>query len=563
MVILPWTSGLASVEAVAAETLAANEVSGVSPLDALLEQKREGDGCALRRPLTFPASTRRPSTANVSGIIWPNVQHLPQDGFDTSRTHRRVSLNAQPSAIISLAGLVIPLGLGAALAVPIYHEFSDGDANFGLFCLFIAVVIVLCRILTLLKLLDTTVGVVTLSVGVGNDVVGWVLLALTVALINASDGLTALWVLLAGVAYILFALFPLRWAYRWLAKKSGSLDGSTPSAMMMTVTILVGGFVTGLIIPHDNGYAISLSLLLRSWKIWSLSSSSLCFSPFPVSGYVVLICTVAFFSKFLGCAVTAKLCGFKWRESGAIEMLMGCKGRVELIALNIDFQAGILDTRTFSMFVLHAVLTFMTTPLTILFYPPNRHDPHPAAEAQLRKRSQTASTAGSITNEKAALSEAHGLPVLPHAIFKSHEAENLAYSDPILAILKTYGYLNRMNVFTWLAGVDYEDFSENVSRHTRATGSQTRAANEVSGALPFDALFQHKREGDACALRRPLSLSRCGRYAHRASLPSSPSLSPSRPQFADQVPPTYPESSNPTSPRMASTLVVHIAGYLG
>ena len=83
--------------------------------------------------------------------------------------------NAQPSAIISLAGLVIPLGLGAALALPIYHELSDGDANFGLFCLFIAVAIgvpafpVLCRILTLLKLLDTTVGVVTLSVGVGND----------------------------------------------------------------------------------------------------------------------------------------------------------------------------------------------------------------------------------------------------------------------------------------------------------------------------------------------------------------------------------------------------------
>lgn len=33
---------------------------------------------------------------------------------------------------------------------------------------------VLCRILTECKLLDTTVGVVVLSAGVGNDVVGWV-----------------------------------------------------------------------------------------------------------------------------------------------------------------------------------------------------------------------------------------------------------------------------------------------------------------------------------------------------------------------------------------------------
>jgi hypothetical protein len=43
---------------------------------------------------------------------------------------------------------------------------------------------------------------------------------------------------------------------------------------------------------------------------------------------------------------------------------------VELIVLNIGLQAGILDTRVFSMFVVHAlVLTFMTTPLVIAFYP--------------------------------------------------------------------------------------------------------------------------------------------------------------------------------------------------
>ena len=43
---------------------------------------------------------------------------------------------------------------------------------------------------------------------------------------------------------------------------------------------------------------------------------------------------------------------------------------VELIVLNVGLQAGILDTRTFSMFVVHAIiLTFMTTPLTLWAYP--------------------------------------------------------------------------------------------------------------------------------------------------------------------------------------------------
>lgn len=45
---------------------------------------------------------------------------------------------------------------------------------------------------------------------------------------------------------------------------------------------------------------------------------------------------------------------------------------VELIVLNVGYQANILNTRVFSMFVLHAlVLTFITTPLTLWIYPPS------------------------------------------------------------------------------------------------------------------------------------------------------------------------------------------------
>lgn len=89
---------------------------------------------------------------------------------------RIIKRNVKASSAISIAGLLIPLGLGAALGVPIYHEFINPDVKFGYFILFTSVAIgitafpVLCRILTELRLLDTTVGVVTLSAGVGNDV---------------------------------------------------------------------------------------------------------------------------------------------------------------------------------------------------------------------------------------------------------------------------------------------------------------------------------------------------------------------------------------------------------
>ncbi|KAG6810749.1 hypothetical protein H0H92_010493 [Tricholoma furcatifolium] len=296
-----------------------------------------------------------------------------------------IKRNIVSATSISVAGLFLPLGLGAALGVGIYREFVSSSVNFGYFLLFTAVAIgitafpVLCRILTSLKLLDTTVGVVTLAAGVGNDVVGWILLALTVALVNASTGLTALYVLLVCVGYIIFLIFPVKWAYVWIARWTGSLEQGVPTSGMMALTLVIvfvsawftdiigihaifGGFLAGLIIPHENGYAIALVERLEDLV-------SIIFLPI-TWGYTIIICLVAFFSKFTACFATAYVTGFNWRESGAIGSLMSCKGLVELIVLNIGLQAGILDTRTFSMFVVHAViLTFITTPFTLLFYP--------------------------------------------------------------------------------------------------------------------------------------------------------------------------------------------------
>ena len=156
-----------------------------------------------------------------------------------------VKKNARASHAISVAGLAIPLGLGAAIAVPIYHQFVNPSVNYGYFILFVAVAVgitafpVLCRILTETRLMNTTVGVLVLSAGVGNDVTGWILLALTVALVNASTGLIAFYVLLTGFGYTLFLLLPFKWAFKWLARRSGSLDKGEPSAFMMTVILIL------------------------------------------------------------------------------------------------------------------------------------------------------------------------------------------------------------------------------------------------------------------------------------------------------------------------------------
>lgn len=114
-------------------------------------------------------------------------------------------------------------------------------------------------------------GVLVLSAGVGNDVVGWILLALTVALVNASTGLVALYVLLTGVGYALFLLLPVKWAYVWLARWSGSLETGQPTTMMTTITLVIvaiSAFFTDIIGIHPIfGESIGIPNSLAGYRI--------------------------------------------------------------------------------------------------------------------------------------------------------------------------------------------------------------------------------------------------------------------------------------------------------
>ena len=256
---------------------------------------------------------------------------------------------------------------------------------------------VLCRILTELKLLQTQVGVIVLCAGVGNDVVGWILLALSVTLVNAGSGITALWVLLTSLGYILFLIYIIRPGFLWVLKKTNSLhNGPTQSVVGLTILMVLassfftgiigihpifGAFLVGLICPHDGGFAIKLTE-----KVEDLVTVFFLPLYFALSGlntniglldngitwaYVVGVIAVAFVGKMAGGTLAARANKMVWRESFTIGTLMSCKGLVELIVLNIGLQAKILSVRTFTIFVVMAlVTTFATTPLTVLLFPP-------------------------------------------------------------------------------------------------------------------------------------------------------------------------------------------------
>ncbi|KAF9893350.1 K(+)/H(+) antiporter [Aspergillus nanangensis] len=314
--------------------------------------------------------------------------------------------NWRVAVSVSAAGMILPFGLGCAISYGLYntfrHEPDTVPINFGTYLLFIGIAMaitafpVLCRILTELKLLGTNVGVIVLSAGVGNDVVGWVLLALCVALVNAGTGLTALWVLLVCVGYVLFLAYGFRPLFLRFLKHTGSLQKG-PSQSVVAITLLIalassfftqvigvhaifGGFLIGLLCPHEGGFAIKLTEKIEDlvaalflplyFTLSGLQTNLGLLDSGEVWGYVIGVIAIAFFAKVVGGAMASRFCGLLWRESLAIGVLMSCKGLVELIVLNIGLQAKILSTRTFTMFVVMAlVTTFATTPLTVALYP--------------------------------------------------------------------------------------------------------------------------------------------------------------------------------------------------
>jgi Kef-type K+ transport system membrane component KefB len=111
---------------------------------------------------------------------------------------------------------------------------------------------VLCRILTELKLLGTPVGVTVLAAGVGNDVTGWILLALCVALVNNGSGITALYVLLCCVGWTIFLVYGVRPPFMWVLRRTGSLqNGPTQAIVALTLLmVLSSAWFTGIIGVH-------------------------------------------------------------------------------------------------------------------------------------------------------------------------------------------------------------------------------------------------------------------------------------------------------------------------
>lgn len=329
------------------------------------------------------------------------------------------------SVVISHSSIIVPFGLGAvAGALWLYRTLSDPSVPFSSFVLFMGVSMsitafpVLARILTERGLLQSKLGAIAIACAAVDDVTAWCLLAFVVSLVRASNlaqaGLTTLFALL----YIAFMLVLVRPFLARLGARVASREGLTQNVVAGTLLLLLasawtterigihalfGAFLFGAVIPKEGGLAAALVEKLEDVAVVLLLPVFFAFSglrtqvglldsvqAWMTCGAIILL---ACLGKFGGSAVAARVTGLRWREAGAIGILMNTRGLMELIVLNLGLDLGVISPTLFTMMVIMAlVTTFITTPLLRWMYPPEelaRDQVAPAPDVALAPASYT------------------------------------------------------------------------------------------------------------------------------------------------------------------------------
>lgn len=282
--------------------------------------------------------------------------------------------------VIAFAGMVLPLSIGIVTAFLLRNQITDAVVDLGPFLLFLGVALsasafpVLARILAETKLLNTEIGRIAMSSAILNDTCVWLLLALAIALADKNgSALSALWVLLAGMLFILLCLYAVRPAVCWLIRRMPESEALGEVHVCMTLTaVMLAGFVTDAIGLHPLFGAFILGLVIPNGRVGEslmdiledFSTGVLVPLFFVVSGLstdltkirdpmaaalLMLIFVLASAGKVVGIVLISTFYNLPFRDGLTLGLLMNTRGLVEMLILNVgrDKQVSMYVSRVY------------------------------------------------------------------------------------------------------------------------------------------------------------------------------------------------------------------------
>lgn len=291
------------------------------------------------------------------------------------------------AAALSISGILPSLLLGGLIGYLLWSTLSTTGISRWLFATFIGGALaitafpVLARMLYERGLENSALGRLTLMAGAVDDVVAWCVLAVLLAIHHGNGG-SAVRTIGLGILFSVVMLTVVRRLLQPLGSSTARAGELTTGAMYVVAIVplaagwftdwigiyeVFGGFVAGLVMPRDPRFREMLhnrmmgvvgTLLLPVFFTFSGLNTQLR----GLGSITLLLCFLAllsagFVGKYLGCALTMRSIGFRWREAWAVGGLMNARGLMILIFINVGLAQGIITRNVFSMLVLVTVIT--------------------------------------------------------------------------------------------------------------------------------------------------------------------------------------------------------------
>ncbi len=312
-------------------------------------------------------------------------------GMDLDLRHLRKK--AHSAVMVSHASIFLPMLLGVALALFLYRSYAPEGVAFSSFGLFMGVAMsitafpVLARILEERDLMKTPLGNASIACAAVDDVTAWCLLAVVVAIVQASGMGSALLTVGLAIAFVVLMIYVVRpWVERTLGgadthHRKGLIAGTLVFAFasawlteLIGIHALFGAFLAGVVAPPQKEFRAALRERLEVLVSVFLLPLFFVFTGLRTQigllddGMSWLVCgavvAVAIAGKLGGGMLAARWTGMSWLDSFSIGTLMNTRGLMELIVLNLGYDLGILSQKVFSIMVIMALTTtFMTGPL--------------------------------------------------------------------------------------------------------------------------------------------------------------------------------------------------------
>jgi Kef-type K+ transport system membrane component KefB len=312
----------------------------------------------------------------------------------------RVRRNTHVAIAVSHVGIAFPFVLGALLAYFLFNDLAGAGTSFTSFALFMGISMsitafpVLARILQERDISRTFLGSTAMTCAAVDDVTAWTILAFVVSIASATSLVTFSLTTLLVLVFIAIMILGVRPALPRLLGNArmtreevshGTLGfilciviAASLTTEVLGIHALFGSFLAGAMMPGVGGFRPRVRARIQPFSSVLLLPLFFAFTGLrteigllgDLEGWSIclLITAVASLGKLGGSAAAARFAGMPWVESLKLGALMNTRGLMELIALNIGYDMGILSARIFTKLVIMAGLTtMMTGPLLTRF----------------------------------------------------------------------------------------------------------------------------------------------------------------------------------------------------